>query len=526
MADTTQFNRSMQAAIAAAQMGKLGDAREILERAAQESAVNDGFFALYLDVLQAQRDWRALDSAAKAWQKLTPASVRAIDAQARAALESGFLHEAIALFRQSMQIAGTDANRLASYARLCLNAMEYGEAARALEEAELIDPQNVQALSARAGLLTFQGRFADAETLCRRAIALDADDVSSYRLLSQLKRGQLSSIERHALASLAQRPELRAEYRISAALTLGDVIDAEGDTEAAFAAYELGHRLARERDSLEGLKYDSAATAGNTDYLKSLFATIPALTAGVPGPRPIFIVGMPRSGTTLVESLFAAHSRVLACGERMVMRQIRREYLWLAGQAREASAEVRANFQRAYFDRLPDLQGADHITDKNPWNFDAVGLILALFANAHVVHVRRNPVETGLSIYRNEFPKFQAFTQRLEHIGQHYGHYARLMAHWESIAGGRMTTVQYEDFVDKPESAAPALLTACGLDWEEGCRNFQANERLIATLSTVEAREPVGNRSGRAERYAKHLGPLVDALTQANVDLRTGAWKG
>jgi hypothetical protein len=377
-------------------------------------------------------------------------------------------------------------------------------------------------LFANVGLLAFAGRFEKALAYCRRSLAADPNDVTAYRLLTNLTHGRLSAQERSVLARLSQDPELRAEQRISAAFALGDCYDADGDIDQAFAAYQLAQRLASERGRAESLIYDPDTVGRDVDELIARFQAVAASPPGMPALRPLFIVGMPRSGTTLIESMIGSHSRVFACGERMIMRQIKREYLARAAQARDVPAATCANLVRAYFDQLPQLHGRDHITDKNPWNFDAVGLILSLFPNAHLIHVRRNPLETGLSIYRHEFPKFQPFTQRLEHIGHYYGQYARLMAHWQHLAGERMTTVQYEDFVADFAHAAPALVRACGLEWEEPCANFQARASVIATLSAVEAREPVTDRSGRARRYARHLQPLVAGLTAAGVDLETG----
>jgi tetratricopeptide (TPR) repeat protein len=524
---TLEFDRAMHAAIAAARRGDLADARAILERVAQSAPVNDGFFMLYLDVLEAQRDWRAVATAARAWQKLRPDGARALEAQARAAAESGLLYEALDLYGRSIELGGRDANRLATFGRLCLNALEFDRAARALEEAEALDPENVHMLAAKASLLTFRGRFDEAAAYCRRSLARDPSDVVSYRLLGQLQDGRLSSEERAALARLAVRSGLRVENRILAAFALGDSLDAEGDIDGAFAAYEQAQRLAQERGRAESLVYQPEHAARDTDALLSRFASIPIgphpSVAGLKAPRPLFIVGMPRSGTTLVECVLGAHSRVRACGERMGMRQIKREYLRLVAELRPVTEETWTNFQRAYLDRLPELGAADHITDKNPWNFDAVGLILALLPDAHVIHVRRNPVETGLSIYSHPLPKFQSFAQRLEHIGHYYGQYARLMRHWEQLAGDRMTTIQYEDFAADFDRAAPALLDACGLGWEEDCRNFQHSERVIATLSAMQVRRPVKRAAGRARRYERHLRPLVEALQSAGVDLATGA---
>ena len=528
MTEASEFQRDMRAATAAARMGRLADARTILERLTR-SSVNDDFFHLYLDVLQAQRDWRALAVAARVWHKLKPDSARALEAQATAAYETGRFYEAIDLYERALEFGVRNANRLATFGRLCLNAFEFDRAARALDEAEALDPQNAHMLAAKAGLHAFHGRFDAAEAYCRRSLARDPNDVAAYRLLGQLQGGRLSPEERDRLGRLSGRPGLRIENRITAAFALGDSLDAEGDVDGAFAAYTHAQSLARERGSAELLVYLPENATRDFDALLGRFAsippTVPPAAAGVAKLRPIFIVGMPRSGTTLVEGVLGAHSRVHACGERMAMRRIKREYLWLADQSHPVTAEVRANFVRAYFDRLPGLGGADHITDKNPWNFDAVGLILSLFPGAHVIHVRRNPVETGLSIFSHELPKYQPFAQRLEHIGHFYGQYARLMSHWERLAGNRMTTIQYEEFAADFDRAAPALVSACGLDWEEECRHFQHSGRVIATLSALQVRKLVTTHSGRAGRYERHLRPLVEALEAAGVDLATGAAK-
>ena len=153
-------------------------------------------------------------------------------------------------------------------------------------------------------------------------------------------------------------------------------------------------------------------------------------------------------------------------------------------------------------------------------------MILRLFPNARIIHVRRNPLDTGFSIYRNQFPKHMQFANRLEDIGHYYGEYARLMAHWERIAGDRVLTLQYEEFVRDFDSAGPVLLAACGLEWEKSCANFWENKRAINTMSTMQVRRPLGTRAGRSEKYAVQLQPLATALRAAGIDLRTGALDG
>ena len=164
----------------------------------------------------------------------------------------------------------------------------------------------------------------------------------------------------------------------------------------------------------------------------------------------------------------------------------------------------------AYFSELPDRGNAAHVTDKHPLNFEAAGLIARLLPDARIIHVRRDPLETCLSIYRQEFNKHWTFAHRLADIGHHYGQYARLVAHWERTLPGQFTTFQYEDFVATFERAAPELVAACGLEWEAQCLEFQRTPRVIATFSTVQARDPVRLR----QRTRKALREIPRASRQ------------
>ncbi|HYM34403.1 MAG TPA: sulfotransferase, partial [Steroidobacteraceae bacterium] len=477
--DPSNIDIAMKEAFAMAYLKRFDAAREILERYMATANVSDAFLSLYTDILEAQCDWATLENVAATWSTQRPTQLRAWEAQAKAAWETGRLQQAINLYRKAMSFAAPDAKRLATFAQLCLNALEYDQASRALDEAEKMDARNVSVLSAKAGLLMFLGRFDEAAQYCQRGLAIDSHDVTTYRILSQLQRGRLTSDDRRVLAEVVQGGEQKLDYRISAAFTLGDSFDADSDIANAMASYDEAHRLATQRGAAEGLVYDPEARSREIDFLIAHFSSTPSPSVDVFGPRPIFVVGMPRSGTTLIESVLGAHSRVFACGERNAMRQILRDY-FSAGAKAELSQLV-----RRYFAGLPDLHAFECVTDKNPWNFDAIGLILTLFPRAKIVHVRRNPIETCLSILRNEFTKFQPFTQHPDHIGHYYGQYARLMNHWERIADDRLITIQYENFAAHFANAAPALIRSCGLEWEESCGTFQKSNRVIATLSTV-----------------------------------------
>jgi Flp pilus assembly protein TadD len=507
--------------------GRPVEALRILESAGRLAPRQETILRLRTEIFQAMTEWVALSQAAREWIDVYPESWQAWRCLATAQLETGYLRQAMETYRKSLALGGRDANALATFGRLCLTAMEYESAGRAFEEAERLDPKNAHLLSGQAVLLMFMGRHEEAREHCRRALAVKPRDVDALKALVQLCGGKLQPEEFRALQALAADTTLRDEDRVTATFALADCLDAGGSTETAFATWQRANALARGRAGAQGV-YDPAVRAAQTDELITLFdrvADAADAADGAQAPRPVFIVGMPRSGTTLIESVIGAHSQAFAGGERMAMRWILEEYLDERRRQPESAipAETWQRWRDVYWRELPDLRGATVVTDKNPWNFDAIGLILRLFPQARIVHVRRDPVETAFSIFRNQFSRLTAFTHRLEDIAHYYGEYTRLMAHWERVAAGRFTTLQYEDFLRRFDAAAPALIAACGLEWEPACGRYWAANRMIATMSTVQARRPPGEPAGRAGAYAAELGPLKEALKAAGVDLVTGA---
>jgi tetratricopeptide (TPR) repeat protein len=427
-------------------------------------------------------------------------------------------------FQKSFDLGGRNAASLATYGRLCLYALELEAAAKALDEAEALDPKNSAVLSAKSVLLMWNGRYEEAEDYCRRSLRVNPGDATAYKTLTELTNGRLPNEDVIALRALAERGDTRTQDRITTLFALADCLDAGDRIDEAFAAYQHANQLACERAEIEGIAYDPAARTEQTQELMSIFDKVPAPSADFSGPQPIFILGMPRSGTTLIESVVGAHSRVAAGGESGGIRWILPDFLARArnGSLSAIPESTWAQWRTFYWQQMPKHEGVDAVTDKNPWNFDAFGLILRLFPGARIIHVRRNPVETGFSIFRNQFSKLVRFTHRLEDIGHYYGEYAPVMTHWERVAGDRFTTIQYEDFAREFDVAGPALLAACGLEWEEGCGRFWENKRPVSTISTMQVRRPLGKASVRARAYAAHLTPLVQALESMGVDLETG----
>lgn len=504
--------------------GRADEAERILAEAAALAPRNAAVYRLTCDILEARGDWAALERTARDWIAdfgRDPAPWRAY---AKAQLENGYFLQAKQNFAHALGLGERDARNLSVYARICMNALDYEAAGRALAEAAAIKPDAPHLLSSQSTFHLLAGRYEEAEDFARRALAAAPHDATAYKALVQLTNGRLTRAEADALAALAARNDRPLAERVTAAFALADVREAEGEAGPAFAAYEAANRLAREQGRAEGIAYDRAARAAQVDEIIARFPEVPGEPAGDERPRMIFIVGMPRSGTTLVESVIGAHSKVLAAGERMPMRWIVAEWL---GRLREGGFQAGEPdaWRRLYLQDLPAAPGIEAVTDKNPWNFDAIGVIARLLPSARVIHLRRNPVETGLSICRNQFGKAAQYANSLEDIAHYYGEYARLMAHWEAAAPGRFTTIQYEDFVRDFDASAPRLVAACGLDWEPACANFWESRRVIGTISTLQARRPLEARASRAAAYGSRLDPLRDGLAKAGVNLETGAWR-
>lgn len=485
------------------------DAHKALDRAVALAPNSSAVLELRAAILTVQMDWAGLEAVSRLWINATPENSAAWHRFAHATFERGLYRQSIAAYDKVLELTERSATNLTAFARICLHALEHDKASSALDEAESRNPNHVEMLAAKSLLLTYRGDFDEALRYCRRCLKLDPHYAPAYTQLTQLTRGQLSGSEKQALEKLASDESEPAENRILAQFARADGYDADGDIDAAFAAYATANAMQVAQNRAENLVYRREATEARTKKLIALFNDPPEAGDLPEGPRPLFIVGMPRSGTTLVESVLAAHSMVTPGGERPLMMQILDGYMHLNAN-RTVTHEQLQKLARIYLDEGPARDGV--ITDKNPLNFEAVGLIMRLFPNAVVIHMRRDPLETGLSIFRHEFAKFWRFAHRLEDIGHFYAHYNMLVEHWQRVYPERFITVQYEDFASNFASGVKQVVAGCGLEWEDACEHYQDSAPVIATLSAVQAREPVSVRRGKADLYAGHLGPLREAL--------------
>jgi hypothetical protein len=281
----------------------------------------------------------------------------------------------------------------------------------------------------------------------------------------------------------------------------------------AFQHFAIGNRMKRST-----FPYDANATSAWMSRIAETF-TAPVMKrlggAGVASSMPIFVLGMPRSGTTLIEQIIASHPAVQGAGELPFLQTLVNGLPdYPAGVPSLSKADMTALGQ-AYLDKLAPLaHGKPHVIDKMPANFLHAGMIALMLPGAKIVHCRRDPVDTCLSCYTKMFSAEQLFAYDLIELGQFHRDYQTLMAHWRKVLpADRFIEVDYEAVVADVEGEARRLIEFIGLPWDEACVRFYQNQRVVKTASLNQVRQPIYTSSmGRWKPYAAHLKPLLDVL--------------
>lgn len=378
-----------------------------------------------------------------------------------------------------------------------------------------LNPTYVPALLNLANLKEDLGRRSEAIALYERILAVQPD---CWEALARLASIQAASSSSSALIPRVQHaialPSVAPADKASLAFALGKMLDASGAYEQAFDTYVAANRHSRESANPRPF-YDRRQHEALIDQLIAMFPSQPPSTSSPPSVSPIFICGMFRSGSTLVEQVLAAHSRVTAGGEISFLPTLVRTELapFPAAMAGVTAAQLEQIANR-YRQRLTSLfPHADLITDKRPDNFLYIGLIKSLFPNARIVHTTRSPLDNCLSIFFLHLDHSMAYALDLLDTAHYYGQYRRLMSHWKSLYGSDILNFSYDSFVSEPRAQLEQLLAFCGLEWEESCLAFHRVGNAVKTASVWQVREPLyGRSSGRWRNYAAQLAPVEEYL--------------
>jgi tetratricopeptide (TPR) repeat protein len=370
------------------------------------------------------------------------------------------------------------------------------------------------------------GQQGDAVHAYRQAVTHQPKLGEAWWSLANLKTVKLDQADiaamQAALASLAPRAETRAEDVFHLHFSLGKAFEDTGAAAMAFDHYARGNRLRRTL-----LRYDADEFSGDVAAAINGF-TAPFLASagasGCPAPDPIFIVGLPRSGSTLVEQILASHSRIegtmelpemMTIGSRLQARVDEGEFADFAAMLTSLSPADRLRLGEEYIDRtrIHRQLGKPLFIDKMPNNWQHVGLIRLILPNATIIDARRHPMGCCFSAWKQHFARGQTFSYDLVEVGRYYRDYVRMMAHFDAVAPGAIHRVIYERMVADTEAEVTRLLAHVGVPFEAACLSFWQNDRAVRTASSEQVRQPIFTDGvDHWKTFSPWLGPLAEAL--------------
>ena len=491
---------------------------EAAAEAAQAIELNPRLVDAYLNLADVEVSRHRYEAALRALDMLrafAPDHPAGLIARAKALRQVEHLDEALVCARAAVAAAPRNAEAHNALASVLQSLGHTGEALGEFETAvQLPGAVAEDAMIGRATLLLEAGRKDEALAAFEQALAAFPGSVQARAGRAEARKFQAGDADIAALeAALAAGERRSLNDRIAAHFALGKAgLDLQ-DPARAFRHLHEGNRLKRAT-----FAYDPDATRLWTQQLAAAFT--PSLlqrlsNAGDPSALPVFIVGMPRSGTTLIEQILASHPQVTGAGELSALRLTVDGSGLLPDRLDALTAEQAARLGREYLARVTPLaEGRARLIDKMPGNFLYAGLIHLILPNARIIHARRDPVDTCLSCYTKLFSGEQRFTYDLGELGRFHNDYTRLMTHWRALLPAeRFIEIDYEAVVDDLEGQARRLTGFLGLPWDDACLNFQDNRRVVRTASVTQVRQPLYRTSvGRWRPYASHLGPLLAEL--------------
>ena len=439
-------------------------------------------------------------------------------------LDQGELQVAIECYRQVLRLLPENAeawSRLGAALRL---HQRLAEAIEAFRTALQIKPDYPDAHN-NLGLVHAALGDLEAATACyRKAIELDPDYAPAYENLAKSRRyGPADGDEIAHLQALVDSPELSESAQVSLHFALGKMLDDCGMFDEAFGHYRTANCLNHKTKNFCRERCIARASENVKTFTSHFFEQ--CQISGHPSELPVFIVGMPRSGTTLVEQIIASHPQVFGADELPHIEVIAAT---LPGRlqtdhpypqcATLIDPPLARSLADSYLEKLRAIGGdAERVSDKMPRNFFYLGLIALMFPRARIIHCRRDPMDVCLSIYFRRFAYGHGYAYDLTDIAVHYRQYQRLMQHWHEVLPLEICDVQYEELVANQASESRRLIDYCGLPWDDRCLEYYENDRPVQSMSNWQVRQPIYTDSiQRWKHYEKHLDELKEMLAEAD----------
>lgn len=509
---------------------------------------------------EAQQQGR-LEDAEKLYREVlrgNPDNVNALRLLGTLSAHAGRMHEAERLLRRAVNHAPDYAEARLDLGRVLKEQHRLEEAIHHLEKTLTLEPKNFQAWFLLGSVLAPAARTFDALDAYRKAIDLrprhagawlglahmlktvgqQDEAIAAYRECIRLKPGNgetywsLANLKTYTLtdADIAAMEvqlgraggngEVDTQSRVNFLFALAKAWEDRGEFERAWAYYEEGNRTQRMEENYDPVRTEVLNDEIIEVYDRELLEQLAG--QGHPAPDPIFIVGLPRSGSTLIEQILASHSMVEGTAELPYIGVVanslnrhRADGVNYPRAMREVRGEQLRRLGSDYLDlaRIHRTEGRPRFIDKMPNNFPAIGFIHLVLPNAKIIDARRYPLDSCLSCYRQLFARGQSFTYDLTDIGEYFLQYQRMMDYWHEALPGRVLTVQYEDLVTGFDDQVQRLLDYCGLPFEDNCVRFWETERPVRTASSEQVRQPIYTKSVHFWRnHERHLAELIDVL--------------
>ncbi|MGN6514399.1 MAG: tetratricopeptide repeat-containing sulfotransferase family protein [Rhizomicrobium sp.] len=399
---------------------------------------------------------------------------------------------------------------------------EYEEAIRTFQDLLKTHPDQPKAWMSYGHVLKTTGRQAECIAAYRRSIAQRPSLGEAYWSLANLKTFRFTPDDIAAMRAQLARTDIDDEDRFHLDFALGKALEDAGDYRGSFEHYTRANALRRKSQPYFKDHTERFARRLKSVYMREFFDA--RKDAGFPAPDPIFIVGLPRSGSTLIEQILSSHSQVEGTMELHDIGQMTRELgKWARKTDDDSYPEIVSELPLERFQALGEEYlertrihrklGRPFFIDKMPNNFLHAGFIHMILPNAKVIDARRHPLGCCLSCFKQHFARGQAFSYGLEDTGHYYAEYVSLMAHYDAVLPGRIHRIVYEDMVASPETQIRGLLEYCGLPFEESCLRFYENDRAVRTASSEQVRRPIyRDATDHWQNFEPWLGPLKDAL--------------
>lgn len=430
------------------------------------------------------------------------------------------LEDAKETFINALELRDDDAE-LHDYLGLMLHlTKDFDGAKTSFENAIQINPDYLPAYNNLAALLQAQGNFDEAELNYAKAIQISPDNPQSIAGIAQLKKFTPKDMEFIDNAeSVLNSLEVNDKHLRLLHFSLGKMLDDCGEYDRAFSHYEKANTVNCREYVLDPDTEEQKVSAMINTFTPGFFEQ--CKNFGDTSRLPVFIVGMPRSGTSLVEQIISSHPAVYGAGELVQIGNLAKslhEYLDTEEQYPECilqlDKETAHSLANEYLAHLQNLSGnASRITDKMPANFVHLGLISILFPGSFIIHCRRDPLDICLSMYFNNMAGPPGYATRLSDIGYWYKQYERLMDHWIQFLPVHILEIHYEQLIGEQEATSRQLIEYLELDWDNQCIDFHKTSRTVLTASNWQVKQPIYKSSlYRWKNYEKYLGPLKEII--------------